>query len=104
MVKRCNWGETENEKYREYHDHEWGKLNLDEKYLYEMLVLETFQSGFSWSTILNKRENFRKAFADFDYEKVAKYSYNEFFDLMHDQGIVRNVKKLMPQLLMLRQS
>lgn len=94
MVKRCNWGETENEKYREYHDHEWGKLNLDEKYLYEMLVLETFQSGLSWSTILNKRENFRKAFADFDYEKVAKYSYNEFFDLMHDQGIVRNVKKV----------
>ena len=94
MTKRCSWGENKNERYREYHDHEWGKLNLDERYLYEMLVLETFQSGLSWSTILDKRENFRKAFADFDYEKVAKYSYNEFFDLMHDKRIIRNVKKV----------
>lgn len=64
-ITRCSWGETDDELYRTYHDQEWGKLNLNEQYLYEMLVLETFQSGLSWSTILHKRENFRQDFCKF---------------------------------------
>lgn len=71
IINRCPWGDVKDKTMQKYHDHEWGKLNLDEKYLYEMLVLELFQSGLSWSTILHKRENFRKAFKDFDVEKVA---------------------------------
>lgn len=94
MTKRCAWGDSKDNLYRNYHDQEWGKLNLDEKYLFEMLVLETFQSGLSWSTILSKRENFRKAFADFDYNKVAKFGFEEYFDLMHNEGIIRNRRKI----------
>ena len=66
IISRCPWGDVKDQAMQEYHDHEWGKLNLDEKYLYEMLVLELFQSGLSWSTILHKRENFRKEFKDFN--------------------------------------
>ena len=69
-LSRCSWGNSKNLLYQKYHDKEWGKLNLDSTYLYEMLVLESFQSGLSWETILNKRGNFRKAFANFDYHKV----------------------------------
>ena len=91
---RCSWGNSKNSLYRKYHDEEWGKLNLDLTYLYEMLVLESFQSGLSWETILNKRENFRKAFANFDYHKVAKFNEADFESLMQDKGIIRNRLKI----------
>ena len=93
-VIRCSWGNSKNSLYQKYHDQEWGKLNLDSTYLYEMLVLESFQSGLSWETILNKRENFRKAFANFDYHKVAKFNKDDFERLMQDEGIVRNRLKI----------
>ena len=91
---RCSWGNSKNPLYQEYHDNEWGKLNLDSTYLYEMLVLESFQSGLSWETILNKRENFRKVFANFDYHEVAKFNEDDFERLMQDKGIVRNRLKI----------
>ena len=69
-------------------------MNLDEKYLYEMLVLESFQSGLSWSTILHKRENFRQAFADFDVDKVAQFTQEDFEKLMQNSGIIRNRLKI----------
>lgn len=93
-MKRCFWGNTDDLLYRDYHDKEWGKLNLDEKYLYEMLVLESFQSGLSWSTILHKRDNFRKAFADFDVKQVAKFDEKDFQKLINDAGIIRNKLKI----------
>lgn len=93
-ITRCSWGENADELYQTYHDQEWGKLNLNEQYLYEMLVLETFQSGLSWSTILHKRENFRHDFANFDVEKVAKFNTNDFSHLVNDKGIVRNKLKI----------
>ena len=91
---RCSWGNSKNLLYRKYHDEEWGKLNLDSPYLYEMLVLESFQSGLSWETILNKRENFRKAFVNFNYHKVAKFNEADFERLMQDKGIIRNRLKI----------
>lgn len=91
---RCSWGNSKNLLYRKYHDEEWGKLNLDSTYLYEMLVLESFQSGLSWETILNKRENFRKAFVNFNYHKVAKFNEADFERLMQDKGIIRNRLKI----------
>ena len=93
-LTRCVWGNTNVELYQNYHDNEWGKLNLDEKYLYEMLVLESFQSGLSWSTILHKRENFRQAFADFDVDKVAQFTQEDFDKLMQNSGIIRNRLKI----------
>lgn len=93
-IVRCSWGNTSDELYRNYHDHEWGKLNLDEKYLYEMLVLESFQSGLSWTTILHKRENFRQAFANFEVEKVAQFTQKDFDKLMQNSGIIRNRLKI----------
>lgn len=91
---RCSWGESKNKIYQKYHDEEWGKLNLDSNYLYEMLVLESFQSGLSWETILNKRENFRNVFANFDYHEVSKFNDNDFERLMQEKGIVRNRLKI----------
>lgn len=93
-VKRCSWGNSKNLVYQYYHDKEWGKLNLNSNDLYEMLVLESFQSGLSWETILNKRENFRAAFANFDYHKVAKFNEQDFKKLMQNKGIVRNRLKI----------
>ena len=70
-MKRCKWCNLENDKYIEYHDKEWGVLNLDDKYLLEMLILESFQAGLSWECILNKRENFEEAYDDFNLEKIC---------------------------------
>ena len=66
---RCGWCNMKNQKYIDYHDNEWGVLNLKENYLYEMLILESFQAGLSWECILNKRDAFRKAYDNFDIEK-----------------------------------
>ena len=72
-MKRCTWCNLNNPKYIEYHDYEWGKLNTDEKYLFEMLILESFQAGLSWQCVLNKREAFKEAYEDFDIDKVIEF-------------------------------
>ncbi|NHJ40833.1 MAG: DNA-3-methyladenine glycosylase I [Asgard group archaeon] len=94
MVKRCDWGESENPLYRDYHDNEWGVPVHDERLLFEMLILEGAQAGLSWSTIINKRENYKKAFDNFDFEKVAKYNDKKIEELMNNPGIVRNRRKI----------
>lgn len=94
IITRCSWGNSNNSLYQQYHDNEWGKINLNNTYLYEMLLLESFQSGLSWETILNKRENFREAFANFDYHKVAEFSEQDFEKMMQNKGIIRNRLKI----------
>lgn len=90
---RCAWCEKD-DLYRDYHDNEWGNPVYDDNKLFEFLVLETFQAGLSWYTILAKRENFRKAFDHFDYKKVAKYDEEKTESLMQDAGIIRNGLKI----------
>ena len=80
---RCGWCNS-SELYQKYHDHEWGKPVYDDATLFEFLLLETFQAGLSWITILNKRDNFRKAFDDFDYKKIAQYSDDKIQRQYHD--------------------
>ena len=93
-IIRCGWCEKD-ELYRNYHDTEWGKPVYDDKTLFEFLVLESFQAGLSWYTILKKRENFRAAFDDFNYKKIANYSEEKVEELMHDAGIIRNRLKIL---------
>ena len=90
---RCAWCEKE-DLYRNYHDNEWGKPAYNDQLLFEFLILETFQAGLSWYTILSKRENFRKAFQQFDYKKVAKFDEGKIQELMQDVGIIRNQLKI----------
>jgi DNA-3-methyladenine glycosylase I len=90
---RCAWC-GQDELYMKYHDEEWGKPVYDDHVLFEFLILETFQAGLSWITILRKRENFRKAFDKFDYKKVAKYDEDKVAELMDDAGIIRNGLKI----------
>lgn len=90
---RCGWCEKD-DLYRNYHDNEWGKPVYDDQVLFEFLILETFQAGLSWYTVLKKRENFRKAFADFDYKKVALFSEEKIQELLLDVGIIRNQLKI----------
>jgi DNA-3-methyladenine glycosylase I len=90
---RCAWCEKDN-LYRDYHDNEWGNPIFEDDKLFEFLVLETFQAGLSWYTILKKRDNFRKAFADFDYQKVARFDEKKIHELMQDTGIIRNQLKI----------
>jgi len=91
--KRCEWCLKE-EIYREYHDKEWGVPVHDDKKLFEFLVLESFQAGLSWLTVLKKRENFRKAFAGFNARKVSQFDRKKFNTLMNDAGIIRNRLKI----------
>jgi DNA-3-methyladenine glycosylase I len=93
MKQRCFWV-TDSKLYQEYHDKEWGIPVYDDETLFEFLVLETFQAGLSWITILNKRENFRKAFDGFDYHKIATYPESKFNELMLNAGIVRHKLKV----------
>ena len=81
--KRCKWCNLKNPLYVEYHDSEWCLPNFDDKYLYEMLLLESFQAGLSWECVLNKREAFRKAFDGFDAEKIANYDDNKITELQN---------------------
>jgi DNA-3-methyladenine glycosylase I len=90
---RCWWG-TSTPDYLAYHDDEWGRPVLDDRGVYERLCLEAFQSGLSWLTILRKRDNFRAAFADFDFNAVAKFSDRDVERLLADAGIVRNRAKI----------
>lgn len=92
-IKRCSWCEKD-DLYRKYHDEEWGKPVFDDQKLFEFLILETFQAGVSWHLILKKRENFRKAFLDFDYKQIAYFGDYEVQELMKDAGIIRNTLKI----------
>lgn len=93
-MKRCNWVSTD-ELYIKYHDNEWGKPVYDDATIFEFLVLESFQAGLSWITILKKREHFRDAFDQFDYKKIAYYSEEKVDALMQNAGIVRNRLKIL---------
>ncbi|MCB0707406.1 MAG: DNA-3-methyladenine glycosylase I [Saprospiraceae bacterium] len=90
---RCWWG-ANHVDYMHYHDTEWGHPVTDDRRLFEKIVLEGFQSGLSWLTILRKRENFRAAFAEFDFEKIARFGEKEVALLLQDSGIVRHRKKI----------
>lgn len=92
-LNRCGWC-LSSELYMEYHDNEWGKPLYDDRMLFEFLVLESFQSGLSWITILNKRENFRQAYDNFDIDIVANYNDDKFEELMNNSGIIRNSAKI----------
>lgn len=91
---RCGWCEKD-DLYRKYHDEEWGKPVYDDDTIFEFLILESFQAGLSWYTILSKRENFRKAFDHFNYKKIARYSDEKVEELMQDSGIIRNRLKIL---------
>lgn len=93
-MKRCDWVSTD-ELYIKYHDNEWGKPVYDDATIFEFLVLESFQAGLSWITILKKREHFRDAFDQFDYKKIAYYSQEKVDALMQNAGIVRNRLKIL---------
>jgi DNA-3-methyladenine glycosylase I len=92
-VRRCFWVGTD-EFYQRYHDKEWGQPTHDDQRLFEKICLEGFQSGLSWLTILKKRENFRRAFSDFDYAKVARFNQKSVERLLSDAGIVRHRGKI----------
>lgn len=92
--KRCAWCNTKNPLYVEYHDNEWGILRFDDEYLYEMLILESFQAGLSWECVLNKRESFREAFDNFDIDKVCLYDNVKIDELIQNKSIIRNRLKI----------
>ena len=93
-TSRCPWANPKNETYIKYHDEEWGVPVYDDETLFEFIVLESAQAGLSWETILNKRENYRKAFDNFDFEKIAQYDEAKMAALAEDAGIVRNKLKI----------
>lgn len=93
MKTRCAWV-GDDPLYIKYHDEEWGVPVYDDKTLFEFLLLESFQAGLSWITILKKRENFRQAFDDFDYHKIANYTIDKYEELIVNPGIVRNKLKV----------
>jgi DNA-3-methyladenine glycosylase I len=90
---RCSWC-LSSDLYKKYHDEEWGVPVYDDQKLFEFLILETFQAGLSWITILNKRENFRTVFDNFDYKKVGQYQEEKIQELLLDAGIIRNQLKI----------
>jgi DNA-3-methyladenine glycosylase I len=92
-ITRCWWG-TDDEDYQRYHDNEWGRPTANDFRLFEKICLEGFQSGLSWLTILRKRENFRKAFASFDFDQVAGFDDRDVSRLLGDAGIVRHRGKI----------
>ena len=84
--KRCKWCNLKNPLYVQYHDNEWGIQNFDDQYLYEMLLLESFQAGLSWECVLNKRESFRKAYDNFDIDKICSYDNEKIEELLKNKG------------------
>ena len=90
---RCTWCGTD-PLYIKYHDTEWGVPLFNDDKLFEFLILETFQAGLSWITVLRKRENFRNAFDNFDYKKIVNYDENKFDELINNAGIIRNKLKI----------
>ena len=93
-MKRCKWCNLNNQKYIEYHDNEWCKLNTNEKYLFEMLILESFQAGLSWECVLNKREYFKEAYDNFDIDKIINYRDKKINELINNKNIIRNKLKI----------
>lgn len=93
-MKRCKWCNLKNPIYIQYHDEEWGVPNFNEQYLFEMLILESFQAGLSWECVLNKREAFRKAFDGFNAEKIATYDDDKIADLQNNKDIIRHKLKI----------
>lgn len=91
---RCKWCNLKNPKYVEYHDNEWCNPNFDDKYLYEMLILESFQAGLSWECVLNKRESFKKAFDNFNIDKICNYDDKKVQELLTNKDIIRNKLKI----------
>ncbi len=91
---RCKWCNPKNDLYIKYHDEEWGQPSYEDKYLYEMLILESFQAGLSWECVLNKREAFRKAFNNFDIDKICKYDNKKIQELLENPNIIRNKLKI----------
>ncbi len=94
MVKRCNWCNSKNPLYVRYHDEEWGVYSQDENYLYEMLILESFQAGLSWECVLNKREDFRIAYDFFNPLLVSQYDDKKIDELLSNSKIIRNRLKI----------
>ena len=91
---RCKWCNLDNKKYIDYHDFEWGILNLDDSYLFEMLILESFQAGLSWECVLNKRDNFRLYYDNFNLDKIINYDDKKIDELLQNKGIIRNKLKI----------
>lgn len=94
MKNRCIWCNLDNPLYIDYHDNEWGVLNTDDKYLFEMLILESFQAGLSWECVLNKREYFKIAYEDFDIDKVINFNESKIIELLDNEKIIRNRLKI----------
>ena len=93
-MNRCKWCNLNNPIYVSYHDNEWGALRTDDSYLFEMLILESFQAGLSWECILNKRDAFRKAYDNFSLDKVCSYDEEKINELIGNNDIVRNKLKI----------
>ena len=93
-MKRCKWCNLNNPKYVEYHDNEWCKLNKNDKYLFEMLILESFQAGLSWECVLNKRDSFRLCYDNFDLDKICLYDDDKINELINNKDIIRNKLKI----------
>ena len=93
-MKRCKWCNLNNSLYIEYHDKEWGIPNFDDKYLFEMLILESFQAGLSWECILNKRKYFKKAYENFDIDKIINFDERKIKELLSNDKIIRNKLKI----------
>lgn len=91
---RCFWANPKNERYIRYHDEEWGQPVYEDGKLFAMLLLESFQAGLSWECVLNKREAFREAFDQFDLEKICAYKEDKVEELMQNEGIIRNRRKI----------
>ncbi len=92
--KRCFWCNLNNPLYVDYHDNEWCRPNFDDDYLFEMLILESFQAGLSWECVLNKREAFKNAFDNFDVNKIANYKEEKINELLSNKDIIRNKLKI----------
>lgn len=93
-MKRCSWVDEKSEIYIKYHDEEWGVPKYDDHDLFELLILESFQAGLSWITVLKKREAFRSAFDNFDIDKIIKYDENKISELLNNPGIIRCKNKI----------
>jgi DNA-3-methyladenine glycosylase I len=93
-MNRCRWVNFNNKLYIDYHDNEWCKPKYDDKELYELLILESFQAGLSWECILNKREYFKESFDNFDYKKISKYDDDKIEELLNNKNIIRNKLKI----------
>lgn len=93
-MKRCKWCNLNNINYIKYHDEEWGIPNFDDKYLFEMLILESFQAGLSWECVLNKRKFFKECYDNFDIDKISLYDESKINELLQNKNIIRNKLKI----------